>query len=126
MILLHKFLEGFEMILTVPELVAQARTAVSCVSATQAFTHKNAIFIDVREPAETAASPVENSIAIPRGVLEMNIAKYCDDAEMEIFLHCASGGRATLAAEQLQRIGYKNVTAISCQHEDVRKAQKNQ
>lgn len=114
------------MILSVPELVAQAKSTVTCVNATQAFTHKNATFIDVREPAEVAASPVENSISIPRGVLEMNIAKHCADADMEIYLHCASGGRATLSAEQLQRIGYKNVKAISCSHEAVCQAQKNQ
>ncbi|TWX73605.1 rhodanese-like domain-containing protein [Colwellia sp. C1TZA3] len=114
------------MILSVAELVAQAKNSVDCVSAAQAFTHKNATFIDVREPAETAASPVTNSITIPRGLLEMNIAEYCTDAGMEIYLHCASGGRATLAAEQLQRIGYNNVKAISCDHNKVCLAQKNQ
>ena len=114
------------MILSVPELVAQAKASVSCVSAAHAFTQKNAIFIDVRESEETASSPVKNSIAIPRGVLEMNIAKYCADAETPIYLHCASGGRATLAAEQLQRIGYKNVKAISGSHDEVCQAQKNQ
>ena len=56
----------------------------------------------------------------------MTIAKHCPDADMEIYLHCASGGRAALAAEQLQRIGYTNVKAISCQHNDVCQAQKNQ
>lgn len=114
------------MIISVPELITQAKKSVQCVSAAQAFTHNNATFIDVREPAECATSPVENSLQIPRGVLEMNIAQYCPDPDMEIYLHCASGGRATLAAEQLQRIGYKNVKAISCQHNEVCQAQKNQ
>ncbi|MFT5636416.1 MAG: phage shock protein E [Cognaticolwellia sp.] len=114
------------MILSVPKLVEQAKKSVNCVSATQAFANKNATFIDVRELAEVVASPVENSLNIPRGVLEMNIAKHCADAEMEIYVHCASGGRAALAAEQLQRIGYKNVKAISCQHNEVCQAQKNQ
>tara|TARA_R110000787_G_scaffold106016_9_gene213597 strand:+ start:611 stop:955 length:345 start_codon:yes stop_codon:yes gene_type:complete len=114
------------MILSVQELVALAKKSVNSVSAAQAFTRKNATFIDVREPAESAASPIENSIAIPRGVLEMNIAKHCANAEMEIYLHCATGGRAALAAEQLQRIGYKNVNAISCQHDAIFQAQKNQ
>jgi rhodanese-related sulfurtransferase len=114
------------MILSVAELVAQARKSVDCVSAAQAFTRKNATFIDVREPAESAASPVDNSITIPRGVLEMNIAKHCADTEMEIYIHCASGGRATLAAEQLQRLGFTNVKAISCAHDIVCQAQKNQ
>ena len=114
------------MILSVPELVEQAKKSVTCVSAAQAFANKNATFIDVRELAEFVASPVENSLNIPRGVLEMNIAKHCADADMEIYVHCASGGRATLAAEQLQRIGYKNVKAISSLHNEVCQAQKNQ
>ena len=114
------------MILSVQELVTQAKRSVECVSAAQAYTRKNSTFIDVRELAESNTSPVENSIVIPRGVLEMHIAKHCADANMEIYLHCASGGRATLAAEQLQRIGYKNVKAISCPHSLVLQAQKNQ
>lgn len=114
------------MILSVPELVALAKKSVTCVNATTAYKNKSAVFIDVREPAEFTSSPVANSIQIPRGVLEMNIAKHCPDADMEIYLHCASGGRAALAAEQLQRIGYTNVKAISCKHDDVCQAQKNQ
>lgn len=114
------------MILSIPELVTLAKKNVICVSAKQAFTDNNAIFIDVREPAEFNASPVSNSIQIPRGVLEMNIAKHCSNADTNIYLHCASGGRAALAAEQLQRIGYTNVKAISCKHDDVCQAQKNQ
>jgi phage shock protein E len=114
------------MLLTVPELVTQAKTSVTCVRATHAYSRKNAIFIDVRETGETATSPVPNSIAIPRGVLEMHIATHCKDPEVEIFTHCATGGRATLAAEQLQRIGYKNVKAISNSHDEVCQAQKNQ
>ncbi|WP_077285120.1 rhodanese-like domain-containing protein [Cognaticolwellia aestuarii] len=107
------------MILSVPELVALAKKSVTCISAAQAFTDKNATFIDVREPAENAASPVDNSLHIPRGILEMNIAQHCPDANMAIYLHCASGGRAALAAEQLQRIGYTNVKAISCPHNEI-------
>lgn len=56
----------------------------------------------------------------------MHIATHCKDSEAEIFVHCASGGRATLAAEQLQRMGYKNVKAISNSHDEVCQAQKNQ
>jgi len=38
---------------------------------------------------------------------------------LAIFIHCASGARAILAAEQLERIGYKNVWAITCTLEEV-------
>ena len=114
------------MILSVAELVAQAKKSVECISAEQAYKNSTAIFIDVRETAECNVSTVTGSIQIPRGILEMNIAKHCPDANAEIYLHCASGGRATLAAEQLQRIGYNKVKAISCKHDDVFQAQKNQ
>ncbi|MFT6208807.1 MAG: rhodanese-related sulfurtransferase, partial [Colwellia sp.] len=40
-----------------------------------------------------------------------------------IYLHCATGGLASLAAEQLSRLGYKDVWAIVCQHSDVCSAQ---
>ena len=49
----------------------------------------------------------------------MKLVEIEKDAERPIYLHCATGGRATLAAEQLQRIGYNKVTVISCKAENV-------
>jgi phage shock protein E len=40
-----------------------------------------------------------------------------------VYLHCATGGLASLAAEQLSRLGYKDVWAIICQLTDVYSAQ---
>ena len=62
------------------------------------------------------------SYNIPRGVLEMKITEVCPDANAPIYLHCASGGRARLAAEQLLRMGYLRVAAISCNIDDVCRA----
>lgn len=114
------------MILSVPELVAQAKATVTCISAAEAFAKQDVTFIDVREPPEVSISAIKNSLTIPRGLLEMNIVQHCPDPTMEIYLHCATGGRAALAAEQLQRIGYTNVKAISCPHDKVCQAIKNQ
>ena len=36
------------------------------------------------------------------------------DAARPIYVHCASGTRATLGAEALTRVGYENVTVITC------------
>ncbi|MGB2708812.1 MAG: rhodanese-like domain-containing protein, partial [Pseudoalteromonas nigrifaciens] len=36
-----------------------------------------------------------------------------------IYLHCASAARATLGAEALTRVGYENVTVITCKAEKV-------
>lgn len=109
------------MILTVPELVAQAKTNVTCVNAKDAVNQltDKCVVIDVREPAENAQKSIERAVNIPRGVLEMQIGKICNDENTAIYIHCASGGRACLAAEQLQRIGYKNVSAITCPADEV-------
>ena len=36
------------------------------------------------------------------------------DENLAIFIHCATGARAIFAAEQLARVGYQNVWAITC------------
>jgi rhodanese-related sulfurtransferase len=44
----------------------------------------------------------------------MKISETVSASDHPIFLHCATGGRATLAAEQLVRMGYTEVTVITC------------
>ncbi len=114
------------MLKTVPELVKEIRQTTQTISAIKAYLlakKEESLFIDVREPLEVDNSPVAGSINLPRGILEMNIAKISSDEDSLIFLHCATGGRATFAAEQLTRLGYKHVWAITCPHNDVCKAQ---
>ena len=72
------------------------------------------LLIDVREPAEHANVAAVGAINIPRGLLEMKLMEIEKDAARPIYLHCASGARATLGAEALTRLGYENVTVITC------------
>lgn len=105
------------MLMSLPELVASACKNVRRMDAESAYKEgksSSGIFIDVREPGEAAKLGIPSSTNIPRGVLEMKIGELSGDPEAAIYLHCATGGRAALAAEQLQRLGYSNVTAISC------------
>ncbi|BFM10518.1 hypothetical protein R50072_06710 [Simiduia litorea] len=104
-------------LLTVPELVAAARAKVRCITAAQAkieIAANQGLLLDVREPAEAALKRVAGAINVPRGVLEMKMAELCSGVEQPIYIHCATGGRASLAAEQLQRMGYEQVSAITC------------
>jgi len=115
------------MLKTVPEIISEIRNEIRTISAKEAYIFaqkEKCIFIDVREPQEVLESPVTNSINIPRGMLEMSIANCTSDEKSYLFLHCASGGRASFAAEQLVRLGYKNVWAILCPHSDVCSAQR--
>ena len=78
--------------------------------------------IDVREPPETQTHAVPGAHNIPRGILEMKITELCPDPDDPIYIHCASGGRARLSAAQLMKMGYRNVTAITGNVEDVCRA----
>ena len=114
------------MLITVPELIAQIRTELRLLDAATALPEceqKKGVLIDVREPAEVQAKASQGSINIPRGMLEMKVLEQIKDASQPIYIHCASGVRATLAAEQLLRVGYNDVTVITCTIDTVCDAQ---
>ena len=73
----------------------------------------------MREPAEFAEKSGSSTINIPRGLLEMKMLQMYPDENLAIFIHCATGARATFAAEQLTRVGYNNVWVITCMIDDV-------
>ncbi|MEC4724954.1 rhodanese-like domain-containing protein [Shewanella sp. D64] len=105
------------MLKTIAELVAETRGSINCINAKDAAvkcTEMQGVLIDVREPAESAQQAVKGALLIPRGIVEMKMMTQYPDAEQAIFTHCASGVRACLAAEQLVRLGYNNVWAITC------------
>lgn len=110
------------MLKTIPDLIKIASENVVKVDAAKAKTEiekNNGLLIDVREPSEHAINNAVGAINIPRGVLEMKLVEIEKNPDRPIYLHCATGGRATLAAEQLQRVGYNKVTVISCKAENV-------
>lgn len=114
------------MLKTVPEMVMEARAGLRCVSADQAHAEiadNKGTIVDVREMVEVGNLAAPHSINIPRGILEMKIGEAIPDADHPIYLHCATGGRASLAAEQLVKMGYTNVSVITCSIETVCAAQ---
>jgi len=101
------------MLKSVSELVAEATGIVERISMEDALKIENVVVVDVRELHEASQRSVAGSINIPRGVLEMKITEHTQDPSTPICVHCASGARATLAAEQLMRFGFTNVRAIN-------------
>ena len=76
-----------------------------------------ALLVDVREETEFKAGHVPGTVNVSRGRLEFRIWKplgYPGKVEMnrKIYVQCATGGRATLAAKQLRDVGFTNVTAV--------------
>ena len=110
--------------ITAADLVAEARAKIHEV-APGAFDagRGDAVLIDVREPAEFETGHIPGAINIPRGVLEFQVdahpavANVSDPAlshrERPVVLACRTGGRAALAADNLQRLGFADVRSIA-------------
>ncbi len=110
------------MLKTIPEVIAKARESLNTITAADAALkcqNESGIIIDVREPAEFNEKSASGAVNIPRGLLEMKMLQMHPNEELAIFIHCATGARATFAAEQLKRVGYKNVWVITSMLDDV-------
>ena len=105
------------MSMTPPELVAEAMAQIQQIDipGTGAHLAANGVVIDVREPGEYLAGHLPGSVNIPRGVLEFKIGDNAALAnkDLPIVLYCKTGGRAALAAVNLQRMGYGQVRSLS-------------
>lgn len=105
------------MLRSIADIMAEVKAPLNTITAQQAASmcqSKNGVLIDVRETSEHALQAVKGAVHIPRGVLEMKMLSLYPDEKLAIFIHCGSGVRACLAAEQLLRLGYENVWAITC------------
>jgi len=110
------------MLTPIPDLlkiITPNQRRIDAEQAKKELEQNKGLLIDVREPAEHATKAATGAINIPRGLLEMKLMEIEKDAARPIYLHCASGARATLSAEALTRVGYENVTVITCKAEDV-------
>ena len=68
--------------------------------------------IDVREGEEYARGHVPGAESLCKGILERDIEKLVPDPETPVVLYCGGGFRSALAAENLQRMGYKKVWSM--------------
>lgn len=72
----------------------------------------NAVWIDVRTPAEFAGGHLEGATLIPYQTIEPGIAELNLQRDTPIYLYCAVGGRAEAARLRLQNAGYTRVTNV--------------
>lgn len=73
---------------------------------------ENFYLVDVREDEEWATSRIPGSIHLGKGIIEREIESAIPDKSAEIILYCGGGFRSALAAESIQRMGYKNVASM--------------
>lgn len=110
------------MLKTTPELLRELEHRVRVVDAVTALEEsraRNGIIIDVRETDEVNVKTARGTLHVSRGMLEFKLPQLCPQHDRPIYVHCASGGRARLAVDQLQRLGYTEVAAISCSFEEI-------
>jgi sulfur dioxygenase len=104
--------------ISVQDLVAEAKqhiTEVNAATAKQLLAEGNIVVVDVREESEYANGHIDNAIPLPRGVLEFKIGNIPElaDKSKTVLTYCRTGGRAALAAQTMQQLGYKNVLSIA-------------
>ncbi|MFZ0219431.1 MAG: rhodanese-like domain-containing protein [Candidatus Aquirickettsiella sp.] len=74
--------------------------------------HHPFYLIDVRERDEFQQGSIEHAIPLSKGIIERDIEKYIPDFDAEIVVYCSGGFRSCLVADNLQRMGYRNVSSL--------------
>ena len=106
---------------SIDQYVAQVRETISTTDMDGYLTvvkdPNGALLLDVREENEFKAGHVPGTVNLSRGLLEFRIWRLLGypgsvDMNRKIYVQCATGGRATLAAKQLKDLGFTNVTAV--------------
>lgn len=95
--------------------LASIRAKVGELSPVEAWARqgRGALLVDVREDAERASGTPAGALGLSRGFLELRIEQSEPDRDREILVLCGSGQRSLLAAEALQRMGYRHVSSVA-------------
>ncbi|HVX10352.1 MAG TPA: rhodanese-like domain-containing protein [Pirellulales bacterium] len=68
--------------------------------------------VDVREESEWMQGHAANAVHLGKGVIERDVEKRFPDTDTELVLYCGGGSRSALAADALQKMGYKKVLSL--------------
>ncbi len=101
---------------TFAELLAGAKANVQHIDVATLEERRRAepslVILDVREQGELESGVIPQALCITRGFLEARIEKHVPDRNRPIAVMCASGTRATLAAQSLMAMGYAHVFCV--------------
>ena len=98
------------------KLVADAKKHVTEISPQEAAAKSQsgeAVIVDVREKDEWDEEHIPDATHLSRGTIELDIEEKVPDLNALIICHCGGGGRSALAADSLQKMGYKNVRSMA-------------
>jgi rhodanese-related sulfurtransferase len=82
--------------------------------------HNKPLLLDIREADEFIAMHIQDSINIPRGILENacdynyyeTVPELVNNKNQEIIVLCRSGNRSVMAASTMQEMGYNNTHSL--------------
>ena len=98
------------------KLVTEAKKNITEISPHETASKSrsgDAVIVDVREKDEWDKEHIPDAIHLSRGTIELDIEEKVPDLNTMIVCHCGGGGRSALAAESLQKMGYKNVRSMA-------------
>ncbi|HEY1271490.1 MAG TPA: rhodanese-like domain-containing protein [Terriglobales bacterium] len=75
-------------------------------------TGEKYILIDVREESEFAKDHLPGALHLGKGVIERDIEAKVPDLDAPLILYCGGGFRSAMAADNLQKMGYRNVLSM--------------
>ena len=91
----------------------EAHNRISPQDAAAKLNNGEAIVIDVRDKDEWDEGHIPGATHMSRGTIELDVEEKVPDSNAMIICHCGGGGRSALAAETLQKMGYKNVHSMA-------------
>lgn len=69
--------------------------------------------VDVRETEELSSGRIPTAIHLSKGIIERDIEKQIPDQDAPMIVYCSGGFRSTLVANNLQNMGYNQVSSLS-------------
>jgi rhodanese-related sulfurtransferase len=98
------------------KLVAEAKKQIKEISPNDAMHEVGcgaATLIDVRSDEDWKTGHAREAKHLSRGEIEVEIEERVPDLDQRIICYCGGGSRSTLAAESLQKMGYRNVRSMT-------------
>ena len=106
----HQHSEGFLKIVT--DAKQRVREVTTSEVKSKLDRHEKVLVIDVREESEFAKDHLPGAIHLGKGVIERDIEERIPDHNASLILYCGGGFRSALAADNIQKMGYRNVVSM--------------
>ena len=111
------------MLVSPADIVARTKATIKECTVSQAKQQltPETLLVDIREAPEFNKGHLPGAVLSPRGLLEFEIhglvARTATNSDIapedrDIVLYCGTGGRSALAAETLNKMGYRNALSM--------------